>query len=173
MIRFVPMRRTAWVALAALTLAMPASAQRGSGNTVDHTEALLHERNRSAMHPGDPLKIVGLEQGGNNIRASTPMLEQSDRVAAMVNPDENYRRTIAMYEDGATFQQPLAMLSPAPTTSDATPAIGHVRGGQVANDASSSDWPWVLVLALIAFLMYWMQRRSNRGAPANGMGGSA
>ncbi len=170
-------RRSAWLlcALASLGLGGPASAQRTATKDSEATrsEALLHDRNRAAMHPGDPLKIVGLEQGGNAIRSGTSMLAQSDRAVALVNTDENYRRTLAMYEDDATFHQPLSLLSPpAPAMSDATAGIGPASSrtaAPVAGDAIGSDWPWVLGLGLVALVMIWMQKRGARVPVGQGM----
>jgi hypothetical protein len=162
-----------------LGLAGSASAQRtgtkAGGATRDSSEDLLRERNRSAMHPGDPLKIVGLEQGGNDIRAGTPALANSDRAVALVRTDVNYQRTLAMYADGATFNQPLPLSSPPPTRMESTTANGSSRShasSSVPSDATASDWPWVIGLGLVALVMLWLQKRGERAPVARGLSGS-
>lgn len=75
-------------------------------STVD-SEALLRDRHRETLHPGEPLRIVGLEQGDNDFRARTPALVRSDRAALQVDPDEQYERRLAAYTNGSTFHRPL------------------------------------------------------------------
>ena len=152
------------------SLAGPAWAQRSADG-----ETLLHDRKRAAMHPGDPLTIVGLEQGGSDLRSRTPVLAQSNRSIALVNTDENYRRTLAMYEEGATFHQPLPLLHPqASAFSDSTTGNPSAlsRAKLPVPDSASSDWPWVLGLGLVGLLMVWFQRKSSRASVAPSMNGS-
>lgn len=129
------------------------------------SQAVLKDRDREMMHPGNPLTIVGAEQGGNDIRSRTPILARSDRIATLVDPDENYRRTIAMYEEGASFRSAPASAMPAesaaasrngprrsarPDAADPT-GEGAVSGGR--------EWPWVLGFGMCALLGLWVFMR--------------
>jgi hypothetical protein len=119
----------------------------------------LAARNRSRMYHGDPLVIVGLEQGRDDIRASTPVLEQSDRATAYVDQDDNYKRTLAMYEDRTTFHDPLssrveiqpdgAWSPTAPAQATPTPRVPRATATESQNEPSATDailtkWPWLL-----------------------------
>ena len=100
----------------ALVLVMGASAlgQESDGPRENASNAdienVLGARNRSAMHPGNPLEIVGLEQGANEIRSRTPALQSSDHAVAILNSDEMHERALAMYTSGAQFSQPIKAL---------------------------------------------------------------
>jgi len=90
------------------------------------SQSVLTGRNRVTLHPGNPLNIVGLEQGDRDLRADTPALQQSDRTVAMVDEEENYRRTLAMYESGTTVHEPLtARAMPWSSVSGPTPQIAR------------------------------------------------
>jgi len=130
-----------------------------SANAAGRTSDFLPGRNRSRMHPGDPLVIVGIEQGDNDIRSRTPVLEQSDRAATFVNPDENYRRTLAMYDQGASFHEPLlgrtqtkayvprhGAPGAAPAPSSAAAELGEDSNKSRlwrTLDVISRGWPWL------------------------------
>ncbi len=78
----------------------------------------LRERYRPALHPGDPLKISGNEQGGNDLRAITPILARGEHEPQPVDIETSYRRALAMYGEGQQFHAPLPLApgaeSPAP-----------------------------------------------------------
>lgn len=130
-----------------------------SAGSAGRTSDLLPGRNRARMHPGDPLVIVGIEQGDNDIRSRTPVLGQSDRAATFVNPDENYRRTLAMYDEGATFHEPLlgrtqtkayiprrGASQPAPAPSSAAAELGEDSNKSRlwrTLDVLLRGWPWL------------------------------
>jgi hypothetical protein len=129
----------------------------------DRANELLYERNRSLMHPGDPLLLMGREQGDNEMRARTPALAQGDRSIAHVDPAENYARALALYEDRATFHQPLIAViaapegesAPAPATEDAPKAVVH------APERTGSRWVWLLALGLPVGLFAWLFVRAK------------
>jgi hypothetical protein len=148
------------------------------------TQALLPSRNRATMHPGEPLKLIGVEQNENDIRSSTPALKQSDRAVTIVNADENYKRTLAMYDKGAKFGAPLVGRShPWSTFSDNAPDSaryfatgGRARIQETNSGAPTADqhetsrrdalWPWafaVCAAGLVAFR--FLKRPACAAAP--------
>jgi hypothetical protein len=174
--------RLAAVALGAV-LTAPAFAQEvpvaKPDKDVIHSQGLLPGRGRAIMHPGDPLKVVGLEQDGHDLRSGTPVLQQTDHAVAMVNPDENRRRALAMYGEGASFHEPLPSRSQAWSTfPEGTPAsvgFAHSSGAggapsplgqlpiqdQVVHGATSRVWPPILALgAGAALVALFLKRRS-------------
>lgn len=99
-----------WCASAAARQELP---EEPSGYDRIRIERLLAERERGAMHPSsEPTRLVGREQDGNDLRSKTPALINSDRLQHAVDPEELRQRTLAMYEEGATFHHPLANTSP-------------------------------------------------------------
>jgi hypothetical protein len=150
-------------------------------DTSGRTSDVLAGRNRSRMHPGDPLVIVGEEQGDNDLRSKTPVLAQSDRAVSYVNQDENRRRTLAMYESGATFHDPLLARTVA------KPYVGHPMAAQFSSDAASlaeaedvlshagapgassgdkprNRWPWVFGVTCSVLVGIYLLRRSGLGS---------
>lgn len=157
--------------------AQPALAQRPKPSDRDpglaRAQAVLNDRNREMIHPGDPLTIVGLEQGGNDIRSRTPILANSDRIAAHVDPDDNYRRTIAMYDEGASFHSaPASSMRAGPSLASPGGASRSARAGAPAQAAAAapsegrSEWPWVLGFGACLFAGLWLWMRSGTPIPA-------
>lgn len=99
-----------WCAFAVARQELP---EEPSGYDRIRIERLLAERERGAMHPSsEPTRLVGREQDGNDLRSKTPALINSDRLQHAVDPDELRQRTLAMYEEGASFHLPLANTAP-------------------------------------------------------------
>lgn len=97
--------------LAFALLATPSYAQDPPPTTAERAPssrdfAPLKERNRETLHTGEALTISGLEQGPNDLRAGTPALTRSDKAVTYVDPEELYRRKLAMYADHARFSSP-------------------------------------------------------------------
>jgi len=69
---------------------------------------LAESRNRESMRVGevDVLVAVGTSAGDNEYRERTPALLNSTGDLALVDTAELRRRTLAMYEEGATFDSP-------------------------------------------------------------------
>jgi hypothetical protein len=122
--------------------------------------AVLFSRDRELMHPGDPLVVVGLEQEGNDFRDRAPALRKSEREPLLVDEDENYRRRLAMYEEGSSFRSPLAL---APGTSQPAAAAASRRTPLSSTTDAGGDWlNWLCVPAMLLFggLMYlWYRQR--------------
>ena len=124
------------------------------------TQAVLRDRNRETMHPGDPLTIVGLEQGGHDLRSHTPALMQTDHVVAPVDPEEMHQRAIAMYEDRIAFDQP-----PRRIFEPIAPTLGDSRAGKDATPVqaetgnSGSHGLWLVGLGLFTAMAVWLHMR--------------
>jgi hypothetical protein len=120
--------------------------------------AVLKERDRRRLHPGDPLAIVGNEQEGNDIRSRTPALARSDRFNACVDADENHRRTLAMYASGESFPTALPV---GPEVEARTHALRPGRGSadgpgrERAVSETHSAWPWVLGVGAALLVGMW------------------
>jgi hypothetical protein len=130
--------------------------------TPGESSALLRERDRDGMHPGQALVIVGREQDGNDLRARTPALAQADRRNAIVNVDEVYQRTLAMYEDGTVFHGPPAQLSAsdAPLGRETKPRQAAALP-DVALVPTPSRWPWRIAGIIVALALLWWLKRAG------------
>lgn len=135
----------------------------GPERVSEEVDRRLWSRGREILHTGDPLDLVGREEGDNDFRRRTPALESSDREVQHVDRDELYRRRMAMYTEGKAFHTPLPAASgwlPAsrppvasrvePPTSDAKPT-GESEGG--------SAWPIVLPGSLLLLILVLIRFR--------------
>jgi hypothetical protein len=157
-------RRQAWLPYAAAWLivcAAPAAAvQEPDGDGGDSaSQQILRENDRSMLHPGDPLFLVGLEQGDNDLRSRTPALVKSNRAARQVDPEDAYRRALAVYEDGARFHEaPLSV--PAPPRGRAARRAARPRSASdFAAEGAGCHWPWMLGVGMTAFIVVWVLKR--------------
>ena len=94
---------------AAWTFGPTASAQAqgfGTAPTLSprDIEELVRSTDRERLHRDVAVELVGREQGDNDLRSGTSALAKSDRATAPVDIDELYQRRLAMYDEGATFQ---------------------------------------------------------------------
>lgn len=154
--------RCAVLVLGAAVMTVPARGQQEKPSERDtdraNAEAVLRERDRELMHPGDPLTVVGVEQQGNDIRTRTPALARSDRYTACVDVDEHYHRTLAMYESGASFQ---SALRPGPGVEARKRSLRPLRGHSpsVGNESAaigaSNAWPWIFALGTALLIAVW------------------
>ena len=77
-------------------------------------ESRLWQRNRQVLHTAhDPVKIRGVEEGDNDFRSRTPILEQSNREVTFVDTEELRRRKLAMFERKESFASPVPIAKPA------------------------------------------------------------
>lgn len=148
----------AWMFDLGGTAAAQQAASNDDARSSAQSQALLRERNRATMHPGNPLTIVGLEQGGNDIRSRTPALVSSDRAAAHVDPEELYRRTLAMYETGATFHRPLPALPGTAASHSREPPLPSPVDPVEKDSGGNPTWWWI-VIAASAILAGWVLKR--------------
>jgi hypothetical protein len=163
----------ALAALALLALPSRPAAQQPALDSVQESQvdrvpspanpgAVIFSRDRELMHPGDPLVVVGLEQGDNSFRDQAPALFASDREALLVDRDENYRRHLAMYEEAATFR---AALPPADATAVRHPAPGapvHGLAADPGQPAVRQTWLWIPAGVVIGLLLgFWYRHRQD------------
>lgn len=116
------------------------------------SDSVLLERNRRAMHPSDPLTIVGAEQRGHDIRSPTPALARSDRRAAKLDPEELHRRTIEVYEHGTSFVEPTAPLSKVIVLEEGSAEEQKKRDEEAGRPDRKGIFGWVLGAAAIAWI---------------------
>jgi len=163
--------------LVGLTLAAPASSQMPTDQEarIERDAAVLRERGRQELHPGDPLGLVGNEQGSNSFRDRTPGLEQSTNQAAPVDVNANYARRIAMYEKGTTYHAALPAASRPnsirrgqgiPMRNGADLASGSGTPAHPPNTERSFNSVWY-VIALLALAIVIGRIARNRGNPVN------
>jgi len=162
----------------ALALCGPSGAQEPALDSVEESQldrvpspanpgAVLFSRDRELMHPGDPLLVVGLEQGDNSFRDRAPALFASDRAPLQVDPEENYRRRLSMYEEAASFR---VALPPAdPVARHARERSAAARRGSGAPGAGGAGQSWLSIPAVVVvglLLGVWYRHRQGRKRPA-------
>ena len=126
---------------------------------------MLKDRSRELLHSETPIELVGVEQSDNSFRERTPALQRSDRAAALVDREENYRRRIAMYA-GESFHQPLSLAAPPDSATRPVAPPRPIRTAPPPAEAEPEGGvPWIIlpVGAAIAAAL-WGLRRRRRGA---------
>lgn len=122
---------------------------------------LVSRRDREAIHPGNPLEIMGLGQADNDFRKGLHAAKRGSYLPAQVESREMYERQLAMYGGDARFDR-------APRTL-ATPDGAPVTAGPGAVEKDSPepkpyDTTWIgMVIAAAASLGAFLSR--GRGAP--------
>ncbi len=130
--------------------------------SAQESDLILTQRVRSAIHPGDPLHVVGNEQEGNDLRSRTPALERTDHRAREVDEAELPARTRAAYADRALFSAPPCASAPSVSV-----AARRAKGPAPEGALGGSRWPTVLGLGAGALGLLWLVARSRfSSAPA-------
>jgi len=125
---------------------------------------LLFEREKSRIHPGDPLRIIGLEQEGNDIRSRTSALTRNAAGPRGMSEDENYQRQLALYGDRAKFDRPPTPVSLEVASLDVAPQISVMPAPVVEAPVHKSSSRSNLLLGsaiaavLLAALVVWWRR---------------
>jgi hypothetical protein len=160
-------------ALCAFLLASGVMAQGGtndgrpaSGRSKDaelnEQKTILRDRNRSSLHPGDPLAIVGVEEGDNDIRSRTPALMHSDRHAGVVDVDREHQRRLALFEGGGLKLEPVTIARDAPAETRTT-----TRPRAEEPDVAPTRDPRLILLCagIVAFALVsvWAYKRFASG----------
>ncbi|MEZ5980203.1 MAG: hypothetical protein R3F34_18595 [Planctomycetota bacterium] len=125
-------------------------------------EQLLDERMRDRMHPGDPLDIVGIDEGAPGFRAKTPSLTRNVGSAVEIDLDELHDQRIAMYhERQATTRAPRRLggddgTDRVPTVAPAASESG-VEESDLGRHVLNALGPAALVA--LAAAAYWVLRK--------------
>lgn len=123
--------------------------------------SILMQRERRGLHPGRPLDVSGLEEGDNDFRARTPILQQSTRTPTLVDRDENRRRRLAMYYGGERFNAPLPLAVASAGTIRSAPRVEPVVEEPVTPataEERSTAWQWIFTVlgaGVAAAILLW------------------
>lgn len=159
-------RVLAW--LAALWLCAPVGASQGEQRDAAELrkfEEVLRQRNREALNPApDPLRVIGLEQEGNDLRSRTPALLKGDLSAALLDPDAAYERALALYEDRTLNGTPPPRAPSTPQRAVPARERKHAeRGGAPAAHDDGFGWSSTLPsFVLGALFVLWLFRRTMK-----------
>jgi hypothetical protein len=138
--------------------------------TSTHDKEILDSRNREHMHPNDPLRISGLQQGTRDHLANTPALENNDHKTTAVAQDELYRRTLAIYTNHASFNAPLPVDFAATQEVNGTPKRHTPRVATAPDAAPSRVWPWAVGAGIATAIAVWSLSRFRAHPPATSAG---
>lgn len=109
---------------------------------------LIQERRRDLAHPGDPLRLTGAFDEGNDMTSGRGALQRSTFTPVPIDTDEAYGRQLAMLEDRATYIGAYLQASRS-EDSPLTKAPARPRP-QENDDPSSSLLSWIGALAVVA-----------------------
>lgn len=139
--------------LAALLATPAASARQGTRPAPQPDDTrVLFERDRATMHPGDPLRVAGLEADGNDLRSRTPALAKAVRGSTERDPEVARERALAMFALRARFSAaPPARPAPDAAGREETgPSAAPARAKATARDTAWPTWTWVSALGVVA-----------------------
>jgi len=121
---------------------------------------LLRDRYRPSIHPGDPLHIVGSEQGGNSLRTATPLLARGEHTPQQVNIEASHQRALEMYGDGTLFHAALPSASRTPPTAG-TPQQHPSMPEPTSQERGPATTPWSMIKGVLvsALLIVWFFMR--------------
>jgi hypothetical protein len=106
---------------------------------------VLEQRERERMHPGDPLDLVGIDEGNPGFRDRTPTLARNVGVAVEVDLDELREQRLAMYTSGHVARRPVRALAPGGSERErgAAPAVPSAPPATPAKPWFRSTWVFV------------------------------
>lgn len=142
------------LALALLFFGVPSAAQQ-PGEDMRDVGKILNEQDRVKLHPGDALRVLGIEEEGNGFRERTPVLLRSDRAVTVVDPEASRARKLALYE-GHVFSRPLEVArSEAPATvAEERPAAKRPGRSTAVDPEISNTWLVVSCFAAIGLILW-------------------
>lgn len=147
------------LAALALCLALAGGTRAAQRSVEDMRDVgkILNEQDRVKLHPGDPLHVVGIEEGDNGFRERTPALLRSDRVVTLVDPEASRARKLALYE-GHVFSRPLATVDVARSSGAEAPPRPRpdtlAKRATTTDPAISSTWLIVSCFAAIGLILW-------------------
>jgi len=137
--------------LVALVLgATPLCAQEPSAEELEP----LREHYRPALHPGDPLRLVGLEQDGNELRAKTPLLARGELEPLQVDIEASYQRALGLY-GGTLYHVPLPAASGGPKPAARRPRYFEPEPEPEARGPAATPWSVLAGLSVSVLLLVW------------------
>ncbi|MEM8711144.1 MAG: hypothetical protein AAGG01_09335 [Planctomycetota bacterium] len=116
---------------------------------------ILEQRRRDTSHPGDPLDVVGVFEGENDLRAGKGSLMRSTYQPAFVDQDEAYERQVAMLENREWSPRPLPRArhngaqGPRDRRTSSKTRVADTTGSD-PEDEGSSRGAWTLSLLAAA-----------------------
>jgi len=117
---------------------------------------ILRQRYRPALHPGDPLRIVGNEQDGNQLRARTPLLARGEHTPLQVDIEASYQRALAMYGDGAVYHTQLPPANKAePVPRALRPRVAAPEPAPRLRGPEATPWSVLAGLFVSVLLLVW------------------
>jgi hypothetical protein len=163
------MRRPLLVVLLALPFGAPAAQE--TQEPLERPTPGFTGRDRDMLHPGDPLRIVGIEQEENAIRARTPALERSDRRVALVQEDELRERKLAMFSGATLRVAPSRVEEPRERKSRRREPAPARPGRDALEEGSGTGWlPLAFGAALVGLVVWFVLRRKPAPPPARSRG---
>lgn len=96
---------------AVAALAVAATSAVGIGQELETgsepvvAERRLPDADREEIHPGDPLRLIGVDEGDNVLLEDTYALKRSESQPVLVDLDDQRARQLALFE-GQTFDRP-------------------------------------------------------------------
>lgn len=139
----------------------------------------LARRNRSDLHSGQPIELVGQAQGDEGLRQRTPALLNFKHTERPVDEEQAYQRALALHAERASFTSPLPhAVVPPVDAANARPAhpappVLPPPGDLAREEKPGASWAWLLAVGIAAVLTAWFLRRqggsgdANRRAPAS------
>lgn len=124
------------------------------GMSVADIGQLLDSRDRELLHPGQPLIVVGNEEGDNEFRHGTPLLEGALASRGTFDAAEARDRRLAMYEGGTRFSSPLRRSSAGALGPDsACPPTNSSPGSEQPSSAAQEPAPGTTKTSFLLWLL--------------------
>lgn len=146
------LRQFVCAALAATVLG--GSALRAQDGVQPEELTLLREHYRPALHPADPLRIVGLEQDGKGPRARMPLLARGEHEPQQVDAEASYQRALGLY-GGTLYRVPLRPASGAGTPATKRPYYFELEPEPEERGPAATPWSVLAGLSVSVLLLVW------------------
>jgi hypothetical protein len=143
-------------AASTLVAQQPAEEELSDAEVRAQMRVVLREHDRIRHPDGEPMRFVGNEQEGNDLRSPTPALANSDRAPALYDEDELRDRTLALYDDNATFTRPPRPVEPLhkPLLAKTKPARRAPDSPEPTEKGASLWWIPVVGGAALGLFLY-------------------
>ena len=133
------LRRAFCTCLAGAWLLVAGSSAQSSGEAPDQARGELPRRlgeapplsltrSREAMHPGEPLLLIGIEAGDNSFRDRVPALTRVENVGAQVDLEQLRASRLGLYARPLPGSRPALVPSTSSDGHGRRPAIASRQG---------------------------------------------